>query len=65
MRVSRWLRLLMFARELHAELLVRPFDTEVRTGSYWLTWLKSRHMSPATELFRHWILAEAANETPD
>ncbi|MGA7814667.1 LysR substrate-binding domain-containing protein [Caballeronia sp.] len=56
---------LMFARELHAELLVSPFNTEVRTGSYWLTWLKSRRMSPATELFRTWILAEAANETPD
>jgi len=54
----------MFARELQAELLFRPFDTEVRTGSYWLTWLKSRHMSPATELFRHWILAEAADPTP-
>jgi LysR family transcriptional regulator of beta-lactamase len=53
----------MFARELKAELLFRPFDTEVKTGSYWLTWLKSRRMSPATELFRHWILAEAADPT--
>jgi LysR family transcriptional regulator, regulator of gene expression of beta-lactamase len=54
---------LMFSRELHAELLFRPFETEVRTGSYWLTWLKSRRMSAATELFRNWILAEAAGET--
>lgn len=53
----------MFARELQAELLFRPFDKEVRTGSYWLTWLKSRHMSPATELFHHWIVAEAADPT--
>ena len=52
---------LMFARELRAELLVSPFHTEVRTGSYWLTWLKSRRMSPATELFRTWILAEATD----
>jgi LysR family transcriptional regulator of beta-lactamase len=52
---------LMFTRELHAELLVSPFDTEVRTGSYWLTWLKSKRMSAATELFRTWILAEAAD----
>ena len=56
---------LMFARELQAELLFRPFDTEVRTGGYWLTWLKSRRMSPATELFRRWILAEATGETTD
>jgi LysR family transcriptional regulator of beta-lactamase len=54
---------LMFSRELHAELLFRPFETEVKTGSYWLTWLKSRHMSPATELFRNWILAEATDKT--
>jgi LysR family transcriptional regulator, regulator of gene expression of beta-lactamase len=52
---------LMFTRELHAELLVSPFDTEVRTGSYWLTWLKSKRMSAATELFRTWILAEAVD----
>jgi len=37
----------------------------VRTGGYWLTWLKSRRMSPATQLFRHWILAEATGETID
>jgi LysR family transcriptional regulator of beta-lactamase len=52
---------LMFTRELHAELLVSPFDTVVRTGSYWLTWLKSKRMSAATELFRTWILAEAVD----
>ena len=56
---------LMFTRELHAELLVSPFDTEVRTGSYWLTWLKSKRMSAATELFRTWILAEAVDADAD
>ena len=45
--------------ELQNGLLMRPFDTEVSTGSYWLTRLKSRHMAPAMELFRDWILAEA------
>jgi len=52
----------MFVRELQTGRLVRPFDTEVETGSYWLTWLKSRHMSPAMQLFRNWILGEAAGE---
>jgi LysR family transcriptional regulator of beta-lactamase len=49
----------MFVRELQAGMLVCPFDTQVSTGSYWLTRLKSRHMAPAMELFRNWILAEA------
>ncbi len=50
----------MFVRELQTGRLIRPFDTEVETGSYWLTWLKSRHMSPAMQVFRNWILEEAA-----
>jgi LysR family transcriptional regulator of beta-lactamase len=54
----------MFVRELQTGRLVRPFDTEVETGSYWLTWLKSRHMSPAMQLFRNWILGEAAADVP-
>jgi LysR family transcriptional regulator of beta-lactamase len=49
----------MFVRELQAGMLVCPFDTQVGTGSYWLTRLKSRHMAPAMALFRNWILAEA------
>jgi LysR family transcriptional regulator, regulator of gene expression of beta-lactamase len=53
----------MFVRELQAGLLACPFDTEVKTGSYWLTWLKSRRMSPAMQLFRNWILDEAGNDT--
>jgi LysR family transcriptional regulator of beta-lactamase len=40
-------------------MLVCPFDTQVSTGSYWLTRLKSRQMAPAMALFRNWILAEA------
>jgi LysR family transcriptional regulator, regulator of gene expression of beta-lactamase len=50
----------MFVRELQAGLLVRAFDIEVKTGSYWLTWLKSRRLSPGMQLFRDWIVAEAA-----
>ena len=49
----------MFARELQAGMLARPFDTEVPTGSYWLTWLRSRNMSPAMHLFHDWIIHEA------
>ncbi|QCP52842.1 LysR family transcriptional regulator [Trinickia violacea] len=52
----------MFVRELQTGLLACPFDTEVKTGSYWLTWLKSRRMSPAMQVFRNWILDEAGNE---
>jgi LysR family transcriptional regulator of beta-lactamase len=52
----------MFVRELQTGLLVCPFDTAVKTGSYWLTCLKSRRMSPAMELFRDWILLQAAGE---
>ncbi|MFD1557427.1 LysR substrate-binding domain-containing protein [Paraburkholderia silviterrae] len=50
----------MFARELQAGLLVRPFEVEVPTGSYWLTWLQSRAMSPAMRLFHEWIVGEAS-----
>ncbi|WP_061166431.1 LysR family transcriptional regulator [Caballeronia hypogeia] len=51
----------MFVRELQAGLLVRPFDIEVKTGSYWLTWLRSRRLSPGMRLFRDWIIAQAAD----
>jgi LysR family transcriptional regulator of beta-lactamase len=49
----------MFERELQTGALVCPFKTEVKTGSYWLTRLKSRRMAPAMEVFRNWILSEA------
>jgi LysR family transcriptional regulator of beta-lactamase len=52
----------MFMRELHLGQLVCPFKTEVKTGSYWLTWLKSRRMAPAMRLFQQWILGEARSE---
>ncbi|SAK81991.1 LysR family transcriptional regulator [Caballeronia glebae] len=50
----------MFVRELQGGLLVRPFEIEVKTGGYWLTWLKSRRLSHGMTLFRDWIVAEAA-----
>lgn len=52
----------MFERELQSGRLVRAFDLEVDTGSYWLTWLKSKRMTPAMQSFMNWIVAEAAPE---
>ncbi|RKP43845.1 LysR family transcriptional regulator [Trinickia fusca] len=50
----------MFERELRSGRLVRAFDVEVDTGSYWLTWLKSKHVTPAMQSFMNWIGAETA-----
>lgn len=50
----------MFEREIQAGRLVRAFELEVDTGSYWLTWLKSKRMTAAMQAFRAWIVAEAA-----
>ncbi|MDF7777896.1 LysR substrate-binding domain-containing protein, partial [Sphingomonas sp. AOB5] len=49
----------MLARRIEEGALVRPFANEVTTGRYWLTWLKSRQVSPAMTAFREWISAEA------
>lgn len=51
---------LMFARPLAAGWIRRPFAIEVTLGGYWLTWLKSRHPTPAMRAFRAWILAAGA-----
>ncbi|ANN78349.1 LysR family transcriptional regulator [Bordetella flabilis] len=53
----------MFASELQRGLLVQPFETHIRLGGYWLTWLRSRRLSPAMEQFRAWLLA-AAGQAP-
>ena len=52
----------MFSRELTAGRLVRAFDTEVDTGSYWLTWSRSKRETPAMQAFTHWIVAQARAE---
>ena len=49
----------MFERELQEGRLVRPLGTSVATGSYWLTRLRSRPVSPAMALFRDWLFAQA------
>jgi LysR family transcriptional regulator of beta-lactamase len=49
----------MFVHDLQAGRLAQPFDVEVSVGSYWLTQLQSRAVSPAMKQFRDWVLREA------
>jgi LysR family transcriptional regulator of beta-lactamase len=51
----------MFEHELHSGRLVRAFDIEVDTGSYWLTWLKSKRVTPAMQAFTKWIVERSAS----
>jgi LysR family transcriptional regulator of beta-lactamase len=46
----------MFAQELTAGRLVRPFDIEIDVGRYWLTRLMSRPDTAAMQSFRAWML---------
>jgi LysR family transcriptional regulator of beta-lactamase len=55
---------LMFEREINTGRLVRPFDVEVQAGSYWLTCLKGKPMTPAMLLFSQWIAKEASTPGP-
>lgn len=48
----------MFEHMLQQGRLVRPFAHEVDTGAYWLTYLKSRPVSGALQIFRQWLLAQ-------
>lgn len=51
----------MLRRQLDAGWLKRPFQAEVSIGSYWLTRLKSKGISPAMRAFRGWIAAMAVD----
>jgi len=46
----------MFAHELQQGRLVRPFATEISTGRYWLTRLKSRPVTAAMQAFNDWLV---------
>jgi LysR family transcriptional regulator, regulator of gene expression of beta-lactamase len=64
-RLNQGLALLphkLFQNDLDSELLLRPFDLEINAGSYWLTWLKSRSLSPVMQQFQAWLCG-AAQET--
>ena len=47
----------MFAREIESGRLLCPFDIEIETGSYWLTRLKSKRVTPAMRVFREWVVS--------
>ena len=51
---------LMFGHDLRQRRLVRPFQTEVTLGEYWLTSLRSKRQSAATHAFRAWLLKNVA-----
>lgn len=46
----------MFQNELASARLARPFAFEVAAGSYWLSWLKSKEVTPGMRAFRDWLL---------
>ncbi len=50
----------MFERELRTERLVRPFETEVHCGSYWLTRPMTRPDTTAMLDFRNWLKSVAS-----
>ncbi len=55
----------MFAREMEAGCLVRPFTTEITLGSYWLTRLKSKRMSAAMQVFEEWLFSQLAERSEE
>lgn len=53
---------LLFSRYFEDGRLVRPFPVEVSLGSYWLTWLQSRSLTPAMLAFRDWLVDESRKQ---
>jgi len=52
---------ILYAREIAAGLLVRPFPQTVKLSmGYWLAWPEDRRRSRKIASFRDWVLAEAA-----
>jgi LysR family transcriptional regulator of beta-lactamase len=54
----------MFSRYLASGEIRQPFNVYTSMGSYWLTRLKSRSLTPVMSTFEDWLLAEATNEEP-
>lgn len=54
----------LFVRDLRSGRLVRPFALEVHAGSYWLTRLKSRRVTPAMQAFALWLNRAAGAAGP-
>ncbi|GLR53191.1 LysR family transcriptional regulator [Shinella yambaruensis] len=53
---------LMFSRLLAAGAVVQPFETSLALGSYWLTRLQSRSLTPAMAAFSAWLAEAVAQE---
>lgn len=52
----------MFQQDLKRGRILQPFSTQVTTGSYWLTWLKSRQETGAMQKFRQWLLTVVSDQ---
>ena len=53
---------LMFSRLLASRAVVQPFATSVALGSYWLTRLQSRSVTPAMSASAGWLAETVAGE---
>src|SRR6202012_5607898 len=53
---------ILFADDVSKRRLVRPFEVQVLLGSYWLTSLKSRRVSPAMQTFSDWLTKETSRQ---
>lgn len=53
---------LLFSRYFGDGRLICPFPVEVSLGSYWLTWLQSRSLTPAMLAFRDWLTDESRTQ---
>ncbi|MCZ0962538.1 LysR family transcriptional regulator [Paracoccus benzoatiresistens] len=51
----------MFARQLEAGALVRPFAAEVEAGRYWLTWPRGKPQTVAMAQVRAWLADSAGS----
>ncbi|PDV89910.1 LysR family transcriptional regulator [Rhizobium sp. H4] len=49
----------MFSRHLSSGAIAQPFATTISLGSYWLTRLQSRPVTPAMRAFSDWLFAQA------
>ena len=56
---------LMFSRQLASGEIEQPFPIYISKGSYWLTRLKSRPVTPAMENFRRWLQEMSAETRGD
>jgi LysR family transcriptional regulator of beta-lactamase len=52
----------MFEGALATERLVRPFETEIDAGAYWLTRLRSRAETGTMQAFRLWLQDEVETQ---